>query len=147
MGTRGRLVGLETVLGCGPALMLDGHIDVRPEAEGFHDPHVMGSTRRMGVGLTRDHRLLIVQTLAPVTFGKWAEVMRALGCSDAMNLDAGLARHVLPWTHARLPRPKPHQPPHCPRRPACLLNALKSSPIFFAIIAGIAIKAPKVASP
>jgi exopolysaccharide biosynthesis protein len=81
--------GYETVLGCGPALMLDGRLDVRPESEGFHDPHVMGSTKRMGVGLTRDRRLLIVQTLAPVTFGKWAEVMRALGCADAMNLDAG----------------------------------------------------------
>lgn len=79
----------ETVLGCGPALLLDGRIDVQPESEGFHDPHVMGSTRRMGVGLTRDRRLLLVQTLAPVTFSKWAEVMRALGCRDAMNLDAG----------------------------------------------------------
>lgn len=79
----------ETVLACGPALMLDGRVDVQPDTEGFHDPHVMGSTRRMGVGLTSDRHLLIVNTLAPVTFEKWAEVMRSLGCSDAMNLDAG----------------------------------------------------------
>jgi exopolysaccharide biosynthesis protein len=79
----------DTVLACGPALMLDGRIDVQPDAEGFRDPHVMGSTRRMGVGLTSDRHLLIVQTLAPVTFDKWADVMRSLGCSDAMNLDAG----------------------------------------------------------
>jgi uncharacterized protein YigE (DUF2233 family) len=79
----------ETVLGCGPALMLGGKLDVQPENEGFHDPHVMGSAIRLGVGLTPDKHLLIVTTLAPVTFMKWAEVMRGLGCTDAMNLDAG----------------------------------------------------------
>lgn len=88
--------GYETVLACGPALVLDGRVDVQPEMEGFSDPHVMGSARRMGVGLSSDRRLLlIVTTLAPATFGKWAEVMRDLGCKDAMNLDAGasLAMH------------------------------------------------------
>src|SRR5207249_399702 len=79
----------ETVLSCGPALVINGRIDVRPEAEGFHDPHVMTSTQRMGVGITSDRRLLIVNTVAPVTFQKWARVMRHLGCESAMNLDAG----------------------------------------------------------
>ncbi len=79
----------ETVIGCGPALVLKGKVDVQPENEGFHDPHVMGSTKRMGVGLTSDRQMLIVTTLEPVTFGRWAEVMRGLGCTDAMNLDAG----------------------------------------------------------
>ncbi|NDD30261.1 MAG: phosphodiester glycosidase family protein [Proteobacteria bacterium] len=79
----------ETVLACGPALVLGGRPDARPQEEGFRDPHIMGSTERMGVGITPDRHLLIVHTLAPVSFGKWAEVMRALGCSDAMNLDAG----------------------------------------------------------
>jgi hypothetical protein len=77
------------VVGCGPALMLSGKLDVQPENEGFHDPHVMGSAVRLGVGLTPDKHLLIVTTLAPVTFMKWADVMRGLGCTDAMNLDAG----------------------------------------------------------
>lgn len=79
----------QTVLACGPALVLNGRPDARPEEEGFRDPHVMGSTERMGVGLTPDRHLLIVHTLAPLTFAKWATVMRALGCSEAMNLDAG----------------------------------------------------------
>jgi uncharacterized protein YigE (DUF2233 family) len=85
----------ETVLGCGPALVLNGKIDVNPQGETFHDPHIMSSTRRMGVGITADGRLLIVNTLSSVTFHKWAEVMVALGCRDAMNLDAGasLAMH------------------------------------------------------
>lgn len=81
--------GYQTVVGCGPALVLNGQIDVHPEEEGFHDPHVMGSTRRMGVGLLDERHMLIVTTLAPVSFGKWAQVMKALCCRDAMNLDAG----------------------------------------------------------
>lgn len=81
--------GFRSVLGCGPALVLDGREDPRPEEEGFRDPHVMGSCPRMGVGLTRDRHLLLVSTLAPVSFRAWARVMRALGCVDAMNLDAG----------------------------------------------------------
>jgi len=81
--------GYNTVIACGPALVLNGKADVQPEAEGFRDPHVMGAARRMGIGLTADRRLLIVTTLAPVTFERWAAVMRALECQDAMNLDAG----------------------------------------------------------
>ena len=33
-----------------------------------------------------------VNTLAPISFGKWAQVMQGLGCSDAMNLDAGASQ-------------------------------------------------------
>ncbi len=81
--------GYDTVLACGPALVLNGKVDVTPTEEGFQDPHIMGSTPRMGVGLTPAGHLLLAQTLASVDFRKWAEVMLALGCRDAMNLDAG----------------------------------------------------------
>lgn len=78
-----------TVLACGPALVLNNEIDVLVADEGFSDPHILGAQTRMGVGLTADGRLLIVNTLQPVTFPHWARVMKALGCRDAMNLDAG----------------------------------------------------------
>lgn len=81
--------GQETVLGCGPALVLDGRVDVEAEAEGFRDPHVIGSAGRMAIGYTRDRHLLLVHVLTPVTFGREAVVMQALGCQGAMNLDAG----------------------------------------------------------
>ncbi|GAC1390990.1 MAG: hypothetical protein NVSMB31_08160 [Vulcanimicrobiaceae bacterium] len=79
----------ETVLACGPALVLGGEIAVDPQAERFHDPHVLAPARRMGIALDKDAHLLIVTTLAPVSFEHWAEVMRALDAQDAMNLDAG----------------------------------------------------------
>jgi Phosphodiester glycosidase len=81
--------GYETVLACGPALVLHGQADARPREEGFRDPHVMGTTCRMGVGLTAAGDMLLVSTLSPVGFDAWARVMQALGCRDAMNLDAG----------------------------------------------------------
>jgi uncharacterized protein YigE (DUF2233 family) len=79
----------DTVLACGPALVLNDEIDVLVTDEGFSDPHILGAQTRMGVGLTADGRMLIVNTLRPVTFAQWARVMKALGCRDAMNLDAG----------------------------------------------------------
>jgi exopolysaccharide biosynthesis protein len=79
----------DSVLACGPALVLNRAVDVQPEAEGFRDPHVMNPAARTGVGLMDDGRLLHVTTLKAVSFRKFAELMRALGCRDAMNLDAG----------------------------------------------------------
>jgi exopolysaccharide biosynthesis protein len=79
----------ETVLACGPALVLNGRIDVDPVGERFHDPHVMGEARRMGVALLRDRRLAIVETDDPVTFARLAQIMYDFGAIGAMNLDAG----------------------------------------------------------
>lgn len=79
----------ETVLSCGPALVLNGQVDVMPTFEKFSDPHVMGSTRRMGVGVTPDNHLLFVNTISSVNFFQFGKIMHALGCRDAMNLDAG----------------------------------------------------------
>jgi len=79
----------DTVLACGPALVLDGNVDVNAELEGFHDSHIMGSAARMAVGYTRDGHLLLVRVVTPVTFAREAVVMQALGCVGAMNLDAG----------------------------------------------------------
>jgi exopolysaccharide biosynthesis protein len=81
--------GYETVLGCGPALVLDRRIDVDPIGERFHDPHVMHSTRRMGVALLLNRKMALVMTDDPVTFTQWAHVMYDYGATDAMNLDAG----------------------------------------------------------
>ncbi len=89
---RGRKVdwyGYRTVLGCGPMLVHEGKLDVRARQEGFRDPHVMGRTRRMGVGLISNKSLLLVHTMSGVSFREFGKVMLALKCTDAMNLDAG----------------------------------------------------------
>lgn len=77
------------VLACGPALVLDGKIDCEWAAEGFRDPHVTGSTPRMGVGYNSAGKLLMVYCPKAVTFEKFSAVMKGLGCYEAMNLDGG----------------------------------------------------------
>ncbi len=81
----------ETVLGCGPALVLDGEVDVDATGEGFRDPSIFGTVPRVGVGFTPDKRLLLVAT-GPLSFQGFARVMQALQCTHAMNLDAGSSR-------------------------------------------------------
>jgi uncharacterized protein YigE (DUF2233 family) len=100
--------GYDMVLGCGPALVLDGRVDVNPRYEHFHDPHVMRSTRRLGIAVLRNGDLLIVETAVPVLFDRWARVMQSLGARDALNLDAGASLamtyrgHVLEHPSRRL---------------------------------------------
>jgi len=84
-----RWEGKRTVFACGPALVLDGEIDVQFASEGFRDPHVTGSAQRMAVGYKQDKTVLFVHIMKPVTFDQEAAVMKALGCYEAMNLDAG----------------------------------------------------------
>lgn len=79
----------EFVLACGPALVLDGKVDCDPAGEGFRSEKVMGSTARMGVGYNKSGDLLLVHCRTAVDFRGFAQVMRQLGCYEAMNLDSG----------------------------------------------------------
>lgn len=90
-----RWEGHRTVLACGPALVLDGKVDVDFAGEGFRDPHVTGSAQRMAVGYTSDGKLILAHIKKAVTFNEEAKIMRELGCFEAINLDAGasLAMH------------------------------------------------------
>lgn len=97
----------ETVLGCGPALVLNGRVDVRVKEEKFRDPHIMGQVKRMAIGLTDDRKLLIVQILKPVSFLEAANVMREMGCVDAMNLDAGASQAMYYRGHVAVPAGRP----------------------------------------
>lgn len=98
-----RWEGMRTVLACGPALLLDGKVDVDPAGEGFRNPAVIGKTQRMGVGYTADRRLLLVHIRSAVSFEQMAQIMQRLGAVEAMNLDAGasLAMAVRGKTYAQ----------------------------------------------
>ncbi len=77
------------VCSAGPRLVKEGVAEVHPGEEGFRDPHLLGSATRLAVGLTAHHKLLFVATRDHIQLGKMAKVMKALGCVDALNLDAG----------------------------------------------------------
>lgn len=85
-------------LGCGPTLLRNGRRAVDPEAEGFVDPKITRqSCVRSAVGLTPRGEILLVA--ASGTISQLADVMMALGCSDAMNLDGGASSGL--WMNGR----------------------------------------------
>ena len=81
--------GYETVVCCGPRLLDQGQVVVDAASEGFRDPHVMGNSSRVAVGLTAKNKLILANTTKGVSFTSWAKIMKALGCVEAVNMDAG----------------------------------------------------------
>ena len=77
-------------LTAGPRLLRKGQISVRPKQEGFTDPSVMGVAVRSAIGFTPNRKkLLHVTFVKPISLQQEAEIMQALGCWEAMNLDGG----------------------------------------------------------
>lgn len=77
-------------LTAGPRLLRKGKISVRPKQEGFRDPGVMGVAVRSAIGFTPNRKkLLHVTFVKPISLKQEAEIMQALGCWEAMNLDGG----------------------------------------------------------
>jgi len=77
-------------LTCGPRLMKAGKIWLDPKVEAFKDPNVLGASYRTATGFTADgQKLFIITFLSILTLQQEAEVMQAIGCYEAMNLDGG----------------------------------------------------------
>jgi exopolysaccharide biosynthesis protein len=78
---------------CGPRLVRRGQIWLKPSVEGFKDPNVLGNGARTAIGFTADGSKLILTNFdVNLTLPKLAEVMKAIGCYEAMNLDGGASR-------------------------------------------------------
>lgn len=77
------------VLGCGPALVLNGRKDVQAAVEGFTSARGADPTPRMGVGILPGNRVIFVHAKSKVSHSAFADIMLKLGCRDAMNLDGG----------------------------------------------------------
>jgi len=81
--------GYDCVVACGPRLLKGGDIWLDPHAERFKDQHMLAPNSRIAVGITPGNKLVFAMTRDRIYLGKLAKVMRDLGCSEAMNLDAG----------------------------------------------------------
>lgn len=80
---------IEGALQVGPRLVRDGKADVRVDEEGFRDPKILtGGGARSAIGVTRDHKLLLV-TAPGATIPQMAELMKQAGAVQAMNMDGG----------------------------------------------------------
>lgn len=85
-------------LGAGPRLVLDGQIDLDPAVEGYRSAEMLdGVSQRSAVGITSEGWLYLVTTSS--TMDQLAHIMRALGCSQAMNLDGGSSSGL--WVQGR----------------------------------------------
>jgi hypothetical protein len=89
---------VQEAVGGGPRLLTDGRVTADPVAEGFHDPKIVSrsSTRSM-VGLTSDGWLILATSSGTVR--QMAALMKALGASQAMNLDSGASSGL--WLRGR----------------------------------------------
>lgn len=92
------------VCACGPRLLRRGRVVLDPHAERFKDKHMLAPNSRIGVGVTRGNKLVFVMTRKPIYLGRLAKAMRALGVSEAMNLDAGTSTGFY-YNGATLARP------------------------------------------
>src|SRR5260221_4894422 len=79
----------ETVICGGPRLVNAGRALVVPRAEGFRDRSLFRRRPRTAVGLTRHNRLGLVTVARPIYLRQLAQLMRSIGCRDAIALDGG----------------------------------------------------------
>ncbi|MBR8828330.1 MAG: phosphodiester glycosidase family protein [Gomphosphaeria aponina SAG 52.96 = DSM 107014] len=80
-------------LTCGPRLLKQGKIWLAPQSEGFKDPHVLDVGGRTAIGFpaSRD-KLFLVTFLLALSLEQEAQLMQAIGCVEAMNLDGGASK-------------------------------------------------------
>lgn len=85
-------------IGCGPRLVANGQVALDMAGEGFSSAKVLSmSAGRSMVGVTRDRKLLMATCSGTVQ--QMAQVMKALGAVDAMNLDGGASSGL--WVAGR----------------------------------------------
>lgn len=86
---------VEQSVGGGPWLVKDGRVFVDAQEEKFQSSFYQGSHPRTAVGVTSDDKLLIVTVdgrqkwSRGMSLNSLAQLMRSLGCLQAMNLDGG----------------------------------------------------------
>lgn len=86
--------GLQQAIQGGPQLVRDGEVHIPYAWEGFTPGFYRLRAARSAVGITRTGKVLLVTVDGPASGGgatlrELAELMRALGSVDAMNLDGG----------------------------------------------------------
>lgn len=93
------LQNADLVVGCGPLLVRGGAVDCQPAAEGFTSSRVQGSSARSAIGFKNGRILFVVLT---GTFQDAANVMKGLGCTEAIGLDGGASSGL--WTRQGVQR-------------------------------------------
>ena len=101
---RGAWRGYETVIGNGPYIVQAGQVRLKPRADGFHDPAVLGVASRSAVGVLNEREIILVSTKQKLSLEKLARVMKALGAREALVMDGGSSTSMT-WGRKALIRP------------------------------------------
>ena len=80
----------EAAIGVGPKLLTNGQVDVNFARDGFDDPKITSSSNaRSFVGVNQNKELVMGTTVTSATIPELANVLKAYGLTDAMNMDGG----------------------------------------------------------
>lgn len=80
--------GCVEAVGAGPTLVKEGKVVLNAKLEGFTDPKILkDSGARSLIGILPDGKVMLATSSG--TVAQMAELMKGLGCKDAMNLDGG----------------------------------------------------------
>ena len=93
----GTVLNAKTGIGGGPVLLLNGEIQNTYEEELLGDIGATASRPRSAIGITSDKKMILfvcegdgmTTDIAGLTTENVANVMKALGCTEAINLDGG----------------------------------------------------------
>lgn len=87
---------MKTVIGGGPVLLQNGAINIsNNEERKFSGNAVNNREPRTAIGYTKDNKLIILvcegrsEKAAGLTLGQEAQILKELGCIEALNLDGG----------------------------------------------------------
>jgi exopolysaccharide biosynthesis protein len=80
----------EAAFVAGPTLVDGGVVHVDARGEGYTDPDILGSARRVALGSRSDDELVLA-TGGPMRLEALARLMLDAGCRTAVNLDGGCA--------------------------------------------------------
>lgn len=84
---------IATCLSAGPTVLKNGVVDTsNMYQEGSWDSHITGSGARMSIGVKSDGTVVIASCSG--TLQQEGNVMKALGCTSAMNLDGGASTYL-----------------------------------------------------
>lgn len=89
-------LGVNQIIGGGPRLVHDGKLQITGEEERFRDDILVGRAPRTAIGITADHKLLLVTVngrqpyvSVGMTLSELGNLLIELGALQAMNLDGG----------------------------------------------------------
>lgn len=80
--------GLRCAIQTGPTLVKDGKQSIHLSTEGFTS-YLLQPAIRTAIGLTAEHKLVMVAVTSVVSLDKLSEIMIQLGCVQAVALDGG----------------------------------------------------------